>query len=169
MRYRMQTLQQEPLRISGTVLHHERGHYLVVENDSGVVRALSRSEDPLVPGDHVEVAGIPGSQGNRSVLRDAVYRRTAPGPKPVPLDPPGGLTLSPALEGRLVTVTGQLVNLSVRPEDTHLLVQTDSMVVETVYEGKMPPDASAHAETPASKIKTTGLYVVEYDEADRPR
>ena len=166
--YRMQTLQWEQLRISGIVLHHEPGHYVVVENDSGVVRALSRSDVLLRPGDRVEVVGIPGSQGKRPVLRDAVYRRTSSGPTPVPLDPPGGLKLDPALEGRLVTVTGWVVNLAVRPEDTRLLLQTDSAVREMVYDGKLPASVSA-AWKPGCEIKATGLYVVEYDDAERPK
>jgi PAS domain S-box-containing protein len=165
--YRTEPLQQQQVLIRGIVLHHVPGRYVMVENATGVVRALSRSDAPLSPGDHVDVVGIPGHQGNQSVLRSSVYRRTGSGPAPVPLDPQGGLKLDPALEGRLVTVTGRLVNLLTRREDTRLMVQVGNSVLELVYQGALPAGVTAEWK-PGSQVAVTGLYGVEYDDDDRP-
>jgi PAS domain S-box-containing protein len=165
--YRTQTLQQQQVMISGTVLHQVPGRYVVVENASGVVRALSHSNVIVNPGDQVDVVGFPGRQGNRSVLRGAVYRRTRIGPAPTPLNPREGLKVDPALEGRLVAVTGSLVNLSWRPEDTRLMVQVGSAVLEVVYQGELPASVPAQWET-GSQIMATGLYWAEYDDDDQP-
>ncbi len=165
--YRTQKLQQQQVMIRGVVLHQVPGRYVVVENSSGVVRALTRTDILLNPGDHVDVAGSPGRQGNRSVLRGAVLRRTGPGPAPVPLSPREGLKVDPTLEGRLVSVTGLLVNLSSRPEDTRLMVQTDSSVVEIIYQGELPASVTTQWGT-GSEITASGLYWAEYDDDDQP-
>lgn len=165
--YRTKTLQQQQVRISGVVLHHVPGRYVVVENASGVVRALSRGEEPLAPGDRVEVAGVPGRHGNRALLRGAVYRRTGAGDLPSPLALRGELKPAPALEGRLVTVTGTIVSLLRRPDDVRLLVQTERPVLEAVAPGKFAARETAGWET-GSRVEVTGLYNVEYDEDDQP-
>ena len=165
--YRTQVLQQQQVRIRGVVLHHVPGRYVVVENASGVVRALSRDSSPLSPGDRVEVAGVPGRQGNRSVLRAAVYRRTDPGPAPAPRALEGDWKVNPALEGRLVTVAGRLVNVLRRPQDTHLMVQGGASVLQVVYPDALPAKVAANWEV-GSTVEVTGLYDVEYDEEDRP-
>ena len=167
--YRTQTLQQQQVLIRGSVVHQVPGHHVVVENASGAVRAQGRGDVPLTPGDRIEVAGIPGRVGNRSVLRDAVYRRIGPGPAPVavPLQTPEGLTLDPALENRLVSVAGTVVNTSWRPENTRLLVQTGHGVVEIMYGEPMPERGAAEWQA-GSKVLATGLYEIAYDDEDRP-
>ncbi|MFT3868087.1 MAG: response regulator [Nibricoccus sp.] len=167
--YRTQTLQQQQVLVRGVVLHQMPGRYVVVQNATGVVRALSRDDSSLVPGDQVDVVGFPGRQGNRSVLRGAVFRRTAsgPAPTPAPLSPQEGQKVDPKLDGRLVTVTGSLVNLSWRPEDTRLMVQVGKAVMEIVYQGELPASVPDQWET-GSEITVTGLYWAEYDDNDLP-
>ncbi|MFT3782490.1 MAG: response regulator [Nibricoccus sp.] len=165
--YRTQTLQQQQVMVRGVVLHYVSGRYVVVENASGVVRALSRNGFALIPGDQVDVVGFPGRQGNRSVLRGAVYRKTASGSPPAPLNLPQDLKVDPALEGHLVTAKGSLVNLAWRPEDTRLMVQVGNAVIEVVYQGALPSSVPEQWET-GSEITVSGLYWVEHDDNDQP-
>lgn len=165
--FRTQSLRQQQVLVRGTVLFHEPGRSVVVENTGGVVRAMIQGKAPLRPGDRVEVVGVPGHEGNHSVLRGAVYRKTGSGEPPAPLSPSGGLILDPALDGRLVSVTGTLVNLLHRREDTRLLVQARDAVTEIVYQGELPESVSAAWE-PGSLVNVVGLYTVESDDNDQP-
>lgn len=165
--YRTQTLQRLQVRIRGSVLYHAPGRYLVVENESGVVRAFSPDENPLTPGDRVDVAGIPGRMGNLSVLRAAIYRRVSSGPAPQPLELADKWEANPNLEGRLVTTTGQLLNVLAAAGDTRLLLQTAQPLLELVHKGPLPAQLVADW-TVGSTLKVSGLYCVEYDENDRP-
>jgi len=153
--------------IRGVVLQHVPGRYLFVENASGVVRALSRDSNPLVPGDRVDVVGLPGREGNQYLMRDAVYRRTGSGPAPKPLNPADGLKLDSSVNGRLVTFTGTLLDVKARNENIHLFVQSGLAVHEVVFEGSLPPPTLAKWE-PGSLIQVLGLYQLGYNEYNQP-
>lgn len=153
--------------IRGVVLQHVLGRYLFVENAGGVVCVLSRDQKPLVPGDRVDVVGLPGRERNELVLRGAIYRRTASGAPPKPLDPPGGLKLDTALNGRLVTFSGTLLDLSLHAENTHLFVQTGRAVHEVVFEGSIPKEISSTWK-PGSLVSVLGLYRIDYNEYGQP-
>ncbi len=163
--YRPETLAMQQVRLSGTVLHHRPGHSVVVQNDSGIVRAYGPAREPLQPGDRIEVAGVPGRRGNRSVLRGAVYRRVGVGPPPSPTALPPGPGFDAALEDRLVCVEGLLTNLSSRPGHTRLLLQTEGAVVEAVYPESFSAGGGLRL---GSRLLVTGLYRLVYDEGEEP-
>lgn len=165
--YRPETLEMQQVRLSGTVLHHLPGHYVVVQNDSGVVRAFSRALQPLLPGERVEIAGVPGRQGNRNVLRGAVYRRLTTGPAPVPIPLPDPPRTDPSLDGHLVSLTARLANLTTRLGDNHLLLETGGVIVPVDYPGSLPA-ATTRELRAGSKVAVAGLYSLEYDEDEKP-
>ncbi len=165
--YRPETLEMQQVRLSGTVLHHLPGHYVVVQNESGVVRAFSRALQPLQPGDRVEVAGVPGRQGQRHVLRGAVYRRLTTGPAPVPLILPVPPTANPALDGRLVSLTGRVASLPARRGDNRLVLEAGGLVVQVFHPGEIPAATSSALRVDAT-IAVTGLYNLEYNEEEEP-
>jgi|GEM_PF-749425 len=165
--YRVQPVQQQQVRIRGTVLHHVPGRYLFVENTTGVVRALSRDTSKLTPGDQVDVVGVPGREGHQFVVRGAVYRRIGGGPVPQPVHPRGGLKLDPKLDGHLAKITGTLLDLKSRPEDARLFIQAGAAVYEVVSEIPLPA-RFADAWAPGSVVEVTGLYHIEYNEYDQP-
>lgn len=163
--YRPQTLEMQQVRITGTVFHHVPGRYVVVGNTSGVVRVYGQGTEALSPGAQIEVVGVPGRQGNRSVLRGAVYRLLGPGPAPAPLPLPDLPPLDPSLEDQLVTISGHLASVIRHPEGTHLLIQTPDTLVEAVCAtGQGAPDTGAWR--PGSRLAVTGLYVIEDSDND---
>ncbi len=165
--YRPETLEMQRIRLRGTVLLHRPGHFVVVENTTGVVRAYGAAADPLRPGDLVEVAGVPGRQGARSVLRGAVLRRLAAGVAPVPLALPRAPAVDPALDGRLVSLVGRLTAVSVRPRDTRLSLALGASSIELAHPGPLPAAVAEELEV-GSVVAAVGLYAIEYDEAEEP-
>ncbi len=165
--YRPETLEMQQVRVRGTVLHHRAGHYVVVQNDSGRVRAFSQAPEPLLPGDQVEVAGMPGRLGHRNVLRGAVYRRLATGAAPTPSALPAAPKIDATMEDRLVSWQGRLTGVTTHPGETRLLLESGGAVVAAILPGDLPP-AGAHELRLGSELLVTGLYCLTYDETEEP-
>ena len=165
--YRTETLEQARILVRGSVLHHAPGHYLVIENPTGVVRALSRDTEPLEPGQQVEVVGVPGRQGHRPVLRAAHYRAVGAGPSPVPRVLAEDPTIDPALDDHLVSLRGAIVEASIGDRSARLSVQVGKAVREIEYDGANP-QAFRSLWLPGSTVSATGLYRVRYDDEDQP-
>ncbi len=166
VRYRPETLDMQQVRMSGTVLLHHPGHYVVIQNPTGTVRAYSRAPQPILqPGDRIEIAGVPGRQGSRSVLRGAVYRRIAPGQPPRPIVLPSHPKADTSLDGRLVSLTGRLTNVTRHTGSTRLLLESGGVPVRVVHPSVLTTSSALRL---GSTIAITGLYSIEYDEDDGP-
>jgi PAS domain S-box-containing protein len=164
-RYRPETLDMQQVRMSGTVLLHHPGHYVVIQNATGTVRAYAHAGQSLQPGDRIEIAGVPGRQGNRSVLRGAVFRRIATGQPPQPVVLPPAPKADTTLDGRLVSLTGRLTNVTSRPSGTRILLEAGDMPVRVGHPVALP---AAAALRPGSNVAIVGLYDLEYSEDDEP-
>src|SRR5664280_1581582 len=118
------------IRTSGTVVLHVPGRYLYVQDGEDSVFALSQQPDVLQPGDRVEVVGFPGKEGQKFVLREAVYRRLGISgePKPVLLSAANFGDVN--LEGLLAKAGGVLLNKVEKDGETHLLIQTKEFTFE---------------------------------------
>jgi hypothetical protein len=118
------------IRTSGTVVLHVPGHYLYVQDGVDSVFALSQQPDVLQPGDRVEVVGFPGKEGQKFVLREAVYRRLASGGEPKPALLSAANFGDVNLEGLLAKTEGVLLNKMEKDGETHLLIQTKDFTSE---------------------------------------
>jgi signal transduction histidine kinase len=157
------------VRTSGTVVLHVPGHYLYVQDGVDSVFALSQQPDVLQPGDRVEVVGFPGKEGQKFVLREAVYRRLASGsePKPAPLS--GANSGDVYLEGLLAKTEGILLNKMEKDGETHLLVQTKNFTSEAILNSAAPEtEKKLQALALGSRLALTGVYEVQSDESGRP-
>jgi PAS domain S-box-containing protein len=147
------------VRVAGTVLHHHVGEHLYLQQGTSALLVLSRETTPLMPGDTVEAVGLLGRENTRAVLRAATYRRTGhqQPPAPIAIETLDGST--DALDGRLVTVRGTLVNLFKQPSSTQLTLQTG----ETLFEAKLANGTqNGRAAAPDLKLESgleiTGIY-----------
>ena len=129
-RFNMESALNQRIRTSGTVVLHVPGRYLYVQDGVDSVFALSQQPDALQPGDRVEVVGFPGEEGQKFVLREAVYRRLSSGgePKPVQLSATNSVEVN--LEGLLAKAEGILLNQVEKDGETHLLIQTKDFAFE---------------------------------------
>ena len=158
------------IRTSGTVVLHVPGQYLYVQDGVDSVFALSQQPDALQPGDRVEVVGFPGKEGQKFVLREAVYRRLASGsePKPVPLSAANFGDVN--LEGLLAKTEGVLLNKMEKDGETHLLIQTKDFTSEASLNSAAPEtEKKLQALALGSRLALTGVYEVQSDEYGQPR
>jgi signal transduction histidine kinase len=163
------TLNQR-VRTSGTVVLHVPGQYLYVQDGVDSVFALSQQPDVLQPGDRVEVVGFPGKEGQKFVLREAVYRRLAGGgePKPVPLSAANFGDVN--LAGLLAKTEGGLLNKVEKGGEMHLLIQTKGFTAEASLNSAAPEtEKKLQALALGSRLALTGVYEVQSDESGRPR
>lgn len=72
------------VRVRGFVTGHRDRHTLWLREGDRGMRVASRQEGALAPGDEVEVVGFPDHGGYTPSLSNAVFRKIAAGPPPVP-------------------------------------------------------------------------------------
>ncbi len=169
-RFNMQNALNQRVRTSGTVVLHTPGRYLYVQDGADGVFALSQQQDPLRPGDRVEVLGFPGNEGRRFLLREAAYRRVAIGPEPSPVQLPGTHSVSVELEGLLAKADGILLNKVQKDGETRLLIQSK----DSAFEANLGSPASGTTQKLrdlelGSRLTVTGVYEVQNDEYGKPR
>ncbi len=152
------------IRIRGEVVHHVPGRYVYIQDGASGLLALSRGKAPLALGDRVELTGLSGREGNRLVLREAMYRRIGDGTKLTPLEIAASRNADETLDGRLVRIAGRLLESSRRGPDLHILMQADQGVFEARLDNVLidvPQDGA--------ELRLTGVYQVELDEYRQPR
>ncbi|ACB74255.1 histidine kinase [Opitutus terrae PB90-1] len=150
------------VRISAEVLHQVPGRAIVVQEEDVGLQLLSRQEQNLAPGDRIDAVGILGWEGGRIVLRETVCRKQGrgPAPRPVELTTPG--QLAPALDARLVSITGQLIDVSQQSDHVRLTLQAGDTLVEATLDrdSAEPVDPQVGA-----KVRLTGIYRLDFDNA----
>lgn len=152
------------VRLQGTVLLHEPGRYLHVQDESGGIFVLSRETERLAPGSRVELAGLPGWLGSRPVLREARWRPAGPAEALAPLELENVALPVPAANSRLVRVRAVLRQAVTEGGQARLTLQAWATIFDCTLRGAQgwtPPG-------PGSRLELTGVYVLEYDEYRRP-
>ena len=157
------------VRVSGVVLHAMPGRSVYLQEGDAGLLLLSHELTPLTPGDRIEAVGILGWEGVRTVLREAVYRKTGAGPAPVPARLEYPANLSVALDSRLVRVRGELVDVVRRAEQqTRLTLQAGTTFFEAVL--NEPPRAEAPFDlTVGTGLELTGIYRIVFDDSRQSR
>ncbi|HUG12758.1 MAG TPA: PAS domain-containing sensor histidine kinase [Opitutaceae bacterium] len=152
------------VQVSGIVALHRPGAFFYLEDGADRLLVLSRQEEPLKPGERVDVVGIPGNEGGRLVMRDAVYRSVGSGPAPTatPLEDAEIPRLE--LDGMTVQLRGQLLDESEIAGGTQLRLKHDTTIFEafgpTVQDGTL---------IVGSILEVKGVYRVQFDEYRQPR
>ena len=155
------------VRTSGTVTLHVPGRYLCLQDGDSSLIALCDQVEPLHAGDRVEVVGFPGDDRGNFLLRESVYRRTASGPEPAPVQLPALQSINENLDGLLVRAEGLLLDIVEKPEETRLIVQTKGLVFEAKFDGTL--QLAKEKLNPGSKLAITGVYRIQRDEYGEPR
>jgi PAS domain S-box-containing protein len=161
------TLNQR-VRTSGIVVRAEPGRGISLQDGVDTVLALSDQTDPLQPGDRVEVVGFPGQQGQKFVLREAVYRRISSGPEPMPMPLSTTNSTDANLDGLLVEARGTLLNMVKKNGETRLLVQANGLTFEASLASSIGENQKLQDLQLASQIAVKGVYEMQRDEYGRP-
>ena len=169
-RFNMESALNQRIRTSGTVVLHVPGRYLYVQDGADSVFALSQQLDALQPGDRVEVVGFPGEEGQKFLLREAVYRRISNGrePNPVPLSAMNAVEVN--LEGLLARAEGTVLNKVEKNGETHLLIQTKDFTFDASLNSTAAVTKKKLQDLElGSRLALTGVYEVQSDEYGQPR
>jgi PAS domain S-box-containing protein len=165
MRYNANTPLNRRVQVRGTVLLHIPEQLLYVQDGSDSLLILSRQSEPLHPGDRVGAVGIPGQDGGRLIMRDAVYRREGVGALAEPKHIDGAAAPSNDWDGQLVAVSGRLLNFDRTTRALRLQLQVGNRLFTARLEGQ---PATARYEI-GSELGLVGVYRVERDEYRSPR
>lgn len=155
------------VRVTGTVEHAEPGQRIYLGDGEKGTLVLSREDTALAPGDRLDAVGILGREGARTIVREAVFRRTGSGPAPEPLALPGARPLLPAADYRLVRLRGTLIDEFRGPAGTRLTLQEGGILFDAALDGTeriAPADLAVGA-----GLEVTGIYQLVYDDFRRPR
>lgn len=96
------------VHVRGVVTYHRRGEFLWLREGERGLRADSRQNELLQPGDEVDVLGFPGRGQYTPVLEDAVFRKISSGAPPVSV-PLGGILEAFRHDADLVEILGTLL------------------------------------------------------------
>jgi signal transduction histidine kinase/CheY-like chemotaxis protein len=150
------------VRVSGTVAFAEPGKRIYLgDGDTGML-LLGREDAALEPGDRLDAVGILGRQGARTILREAVFRRTGTGPAPEALVLAGARPVEPAADYRLVRLRGTLIDVFRNPGGTRLTLQEGGAHFDATLDG--PPGAASAALAVGAGLEVTGIYQLVYDD-----
>ncbi len=149
----------------GTVLHHEPGRYVCLQDGNEALLVLSRDSPLLAPGDRVEAVGLPGREGTRVVLREATYRRTGSGTEPPPLELTDCAPQGEALDGRLVQLSGAVTGIQELPTEAIITVQTGQRLATAAINRRRFDSPRCPL---GSVVRLRGVYRAIYDEYRQP-
>jgi len=149
-------------RVAGRVVASGPGYFFVQEGNAGV-QVLVREGAPPAVGVVIDVVGLLGSEGRRTVLREGRWRPSSENVvAPSILSVSDAATPRPEADGALVRVEARLVDVRRRNGDSRLLFQAG----DRSFEASIP---GAVEWLPGSRLLVTGVYLVEYDETGQAR
>jgi len=154
------------VRVAGIVLSQSLGRHVRLQDGTDGLLVLSRDTAPLAAGDHIEAVGFPGRESSRLVLREATIRKTGSGAQPRPEDIVALAPVDVDLDGRLVRLSADLLEVSEHEAGVRLVCRAKSGIFEALLDrpkASVPRDWASGA-----RLALTGIHVVEFDEYHRP-
>ncbi|MEO7597951.1 MAG: response regulator [Opitutus sp.] len=157
-------------RVTGVMSLQRPGHSLVIGDEADSLLVLSRSNEIVGIGEQVEAVGLPGWQGGRAVLREAIYRRVGGARPPAvrieKLEPVQLAVLHEELDQHVVRVTGTLLDVSPLADSIHFLLQSTGHPFEAELAAANLLDVNRW--TIGSTVQITGVYRLRFDERNQP-
>lgn len=178
------TLALRPFRSEGPNLHRQRltgiitltwpGSFFYVKMKERSFRVHTRSTEPLVVGDEVEVSGFVDQSGDHGFMREAIYRRVSHSDPPQPSEISRAEILSlseevspPRLrhedyDGRLVRMKARLMDLETKPDqERRLFLECDGGIFIAMLDRTTPITDLQHL-VPSSMVEVTGICVIKF-------
>lgn len=148
------------VKIEGTVIYHEPGKLLFVQNGPEGLQVRTRQNDPLQLGDRVEVLGFPAQGEYTPVLQDAVYRKIASAPTPEPVSISQDEALTGTRDCQLVRLSAKLLDRAHHSREQFLVLEADNFIFHAYLQQKEGEDAFAKLEN-GSRVSVTGVCLIE--------
>ncbi|HEU5070642.1 MAG TPA: PAS domain S-box protein [Verrucomicrobiae bacterium] len=149
------------VKVRGTVIYHEPGVALFIQDAKEGLYAQTRQRTFVQPGDQVEVLGFVAKGEYTPMLQDAVYRRLSRGTPP-PAEP---VDVDEALKGthdcRLVSLRGRLLDRGERGREQFLVIEAGGFVVHAYYTSQGDTGEEFRQLQNGSEVAVTGVCLIE--------
>ncbi len=147
-------------KVRGTVILHQAGRALYVEDELHGLYVQTRQPGQLQPGDKVELLGFPVRGEYTPILEDGVWQKVGSGSEPAPVlvNPDGAL--GGLQDSRLVAIEGRLLNRANNNNESVLLLEADNCIFSARLESPQPP-SSVMALQNDSRLRLTGVCQIE--------
>lgn len=148
------------VKVVGTVVYHEPGSAIFVEDKNEGLYCQTRQRTPVQLGDRVEVLGFPAKGEYTPMLEDANYQKIGAGPavKPDVVD------LNEMLTGthdcRLVQIEARVLERAQRGRDQFVVLETGGFIFQAYLAQDVNGDSLVNLLND-SEVKVTGICLIE--------
>ena len=154
------------IHVRGAVSFRRPGSFLYISDGTTGLRVETNQSITLRAGDVVDVLGFPHLSNFRPVLDDATVRLIHHGPPSTPTVVPSKQLLEGEYDSALVSIEARLLEKSLVPRKQTLMLQIDGRIVNASMEA-VRPDPALFSLRDGSRIRVTGICMVEKDENGR--
>jgi signal transduction histidine kinase len=153
------------VHVHGVVTHAQAGLLVWIRDGKAGLQIQTQQEEPLQPGDEIEVLGFPAYGSSSPLLEDAVFQKigTTRPPEPIVI---ANATNAFNFEDDLITVEAEVSDVQSVLEGTSLTLNSDGMIFKALLKS-LPDDQNNPGWEPRSKVQVTGICSVIHD-AGRP-
>lgn len=148
------------VKVAGTVVHQQPGRAVFFQEGGFGLRAETRQQSPLRPGDRVEVVGFPAWGTYTPILEDAVFRKVAEAAPPAPIEVDVDGALSGAHDCRLVRLRAKLLDRARQSREPFLVLEAGGFVFPAHFDSQPGADALAGLRN-GSQLALTGICLIE--------
>ncbi|MGH7997637.1 MAG: hybrid sensor histidine kinase/response regulator [Opitutaceae bacterium] len=153
------------VKIRGVVVAVSPGRYFCLQQGDAGLLVLCRDPRALKAGSWVDVVGLPGHDGSRLVLREAIWRRlNFAGPAPAALAIADPARLRTSADERLVRLRAQVAEAMAYRDGSRLVLRSGSALFDGLLAGRRPK----HLPAIGSVVDLTGVYALQYDAYHKP-
>lgn len=148
------------VKVVGTVIFHEAGQTLFLQDGEQGVEVQTREREPLGLGDRVEALGFVGQGEYTPVLQDASYRRISPGAPPAPAHVTPDEALKGKHDSRLIQVSAKLLDRALHGSERYLILQEGDAIFHAYLKQAEGQDSFAGFEN-GSRVAITGVCKID--------
>jgi len=148
------------VKVVGTVIMHQAGSTLFVQDKENGLYVQTRQSGRLVPGDLVELVGFPEKGDYTPILEDAIWHKIGSEPEPEPVLIRPDNALGGSHDSQLVTIEGRLLDHAYNNNDQVLLLESDNRVFSAHLESKGGQNPPMSLEN-GSRLRLTGVCRIE--------
>lgn len=149
------------VKLTGTVVYHEPGSALFIQNDKEGVYCQTRERTPLNAGERVEVLGFPAKGEYTPILQDAIYRKIGEGVPPVPTK----LDLDEVLAGtndcQLIQISANLLERTERGRERFLVLERNDFIFNAYLGQDIASGLGFAPMQNGSEVSVTGICLIE--------
>ena len=143
------------VKVTGIVTHHLPGEAIFLRDDTRGLLVETTAGPTLAPGDVVEALGFAEMGAFSAVLRDAVFRRSAPGEPPAPVVASAKEILKGTHDADLVTLDAEVVDVLRGTNEFTLVLREDEIGFHARLGGEKA--AELGAVQPGSRVRLSGV------------